>query len=65
MTGATANWLPAPGQGREPGADLLALGPRELAARQEAADLAIKEMGITFTVYAEGGGSKDTRIVAP
>ncbi len=31
----------------------------ELAARQAAAELAIKEMGITFTVYAEGEGTID------
>jgi uncharacterized circularly permuted ATP-grasp superfamily protein len=31
----------------------------ELAARQEAANLAIKEMGITFTVYSEEGGTID------
>ncbi len=33
--------------------------PEELAARQEAANLAIKEMGITFTVYSEEGGAID------
>ena len=51
------------GQGRQPVPDLLAdlrdLGAQELAARQEAANLAIKEMGITFTVYSEGGGAID------
>ncbi|MCB1802570.1 MAG: circularly permuted type 2 ATP-grasp protein [Gammaproteobacteria bacterium] len=31
----------------------------ELAARQDAADLAIKEMGITFTVYNENDGMID------
>ncbi len=31
----------------------------ELTARQEAADLAIKEMGITFTVYSEAEGTID------
>ncbi|MCU0836701.1 MAG: circularly permuted type 2 ATP-grasp protein [Chromatiaceae bacterium] len=31
----------------------------ELAARQEAANLAIKEMGVTFTVYSEEGGAID------
>ncbi|MGB5397093.1 MAG: circularly permuted type 2 ATP-grasp protein, partial [Gammaproteobacteria bacterium] len=31
----------------------------ELAARQAAADLAIKEMGITFTVYSEEEGTID------
>jgi uncharacterized circularly permuted ATP-grasp superfamily protein len=34
---------------------LLALGDK-LAERQEAADLAIRSMGITFTVYAESSG---------
>jgi uncharacterized circularly permuted ATP-grasp superfamily protein len=33
--------------------------PAELAARQEAANLAIKEMGITFTVYSDEGGAID------
>jgi len=40
-------------------ADLAALGPEELAARQEAADVSIKEMGVTFTVYSEEGGAID------
>ena len=31
----------------------------ELSARQDAADLAIKEMGITFTVYSENDGMID------
>jgi uncharacterized circularly permuted ATP-grasp superfamily protein len=39
--------------------DLAAMEPAELAARQEAANLAIKEMGITFTVYSEEGGAID------
>jgi uncharacterized circularly permuted ATP-grasp superfamily protein len=34
---------------------LAELAPSELAARQEAADAAMKEMGVTFTVYSEGG----------
>jgi uncharacterized circularly permuted ATP-grasp superfamily protein len=38
---------------------LAAMEPAELAARQEAANLAIKEMGITFTVYSEEGGAID------
>ena len=38
---------------------LASLGPEELALRQAAADLAIKAMGITFTVYHPGGGSID------
>ncbi len=33
---------------------LEALSPKELAERQLAADLAIKVMGVTFTVYTEG-----------
>ena len=53
----------APGKGRDAFAgfldDLDALGPEELVARQEAANLAIKEMGITFTVYSEEGGTID------
>ena len=41
-------------------ADYLAtLEDQELAQLQASADLAIKEMGITFTVYSEGGGSID------
>jgi uncharacterized circularly permuted ATP-grasp superfamily protein len=35
------------------------LDAEELAARQAAAEAAIKEAGITFTVYSEGGGSID------
>ncbi|HSN71030.1 MAG TPA: circularly permuted type 2 ATP-grasp protein [Steroidobacteraceae bacterium] len=35
------------------------LGSDELVVRQHAADLAIKAMGITFTVYHEQGGSID------
>jgi uncharacterized circularly permuted ATP-grasp superfamily protein len=38
---------------------LSALGPEELAARQKAAEVAIRSMGITFTVYHEEGGSID------
>jgi uncharacterized circularly permuted ATP-grasp superfamily protein len=40
-------------------ADIDALGPDELAARQQAAEASIKEMGITFTVYSEEGGMID------
>ena len=40
-------------------ADIAALGDGELQARQEAANVAIKEMGITFTVYSEEGGTID------
>jgi uncharacterized circularly permuted ATP-grasp superfamily protein len=39
--------------------DIAALGDGELQARQEAANVAIKEMGITFTVYSEEGGTID------
>jgi uncharacterized circularly permuted ATP-grasp superfamily protein len=35
-------------------ADLAALSQKELAERRLAADLAIKVMGVTFTVYSEG-----------
>ncbi len=55
--------LAAPGQPRAVTAallaDLAALGPEELAIRQEAAEVSIKEMGITFTVYSEEGGAID------
>ena len=34
---------------------LRGLTAEELAARQEAADLSIREMGISFTVYSESG----------
>jgi uncharacterized circularly permuted ATP-grasp superfamily protein len=40
-------------------ADLARLGGDELVARQEAANVAITEMGITFTVYSEEGGTID------
>jgi uncharacterized circularly permuted ATP-grasp superfamily protein len=53
----------APGQGRAALAGLLndieSLGSAELVARQEAANVSIKEMGITFTVYSEEGGAID------
>ena len=39
--------------------DLEALGGEELVARQLAAEVSIKEMGITFTVYSEEGGAID------
>jgi uncharacterized circularly permuted ATP-grasp superfamily protein len=46
------------GEPRPPAAELAralgALSPRELAERQQAAENAILEMGITFTVYSEG-----------
>ena len=38
---------------------LAELGSEEIAVRQQAAELAIKAMGITFTVYHEQGGSID------
>jgi uncharacterized circularly permuted ATP-grasp superfamily protein len=38
---------------------LTELGSEEIGVRQQAADLAIKAMGITFTVYHEQGGSID------
>jgi uncharacterized circularly permuted ATP-grasp superfamily protein len=38
---------------------LAELGREEIALRQRAAELAIKTMGITFTVYHEQGGSID------
>src|SRR5690606_35463826 len=45
--------------GKELAAYLATLGDQELSALQASADLAIKEMGITFTVYNESGGSID------
>ncbi|ESQ10118.1 MAG TPA: circularly permuted type 2 ATP-grasp protein [Chromatiaceae bacterium] len=55
--------LQAPAQAREVGevmaTDLAELGIEELTARQEAANVSIKEMGITFTVYSEEGGTID------
>src|SRR5580658_10211024 len=38
---------------------LTELGGAEIGLRQQAAELAIKAMGITFTVYHEEGGSID------
>jgi uncharacterized circularly permuted ATP-grasp superfamily protein len=38
---------------------LAELGGQEIGVRQQAAELAIKAMGITFTVYHEQGGSID------
>jgi uncharacterized circularly permuted ATP-grasp superfamily protein len=53
----------APGKARADSAPLCrflaALDDQELSAVKGAADLAIKEMGITFTVYGEEGGSID------
>lgn len=55
--------LEASGRARTVGevmaADLAELGIEELTARQEAAEVSIKEMGITFTVYSEEGGTID------
>jgi uncharacterized circularly permuted ATP-grasp superfamily protein len=56
--------LIAPGGLPRPGASALieylsALGPQELVTRQKAAEVAIRSMGITFTVYHEEGGSID------
>jgi uncharacterized circularly permuted ATP-grasp superfamily protein len=53
----------SPGRPRPAGevmaAELAELGSEELAARQEAADVAMTEMGITFTVYSEERGAID------
>ncbi len=38
---------------------LASMDENDLAARQAAAELAIKEMGITFTVYSQEGGAID------
>ena len=38
---------------------LRGIDEKELAARQASAELAIKEMGITFTVYTDGEGTID------
>jgi uncharacterized circularly permuted ATP-grasp superfamily protein len=53
-----------PGGGARPAAHAVVrhlelLGPEELAVRQQAAEFAVKSMGITFTVYHEEGGSID------
>jgi uncharacterized circularly permuted ATP-grasp superfamily protein len=61
---ASFDELIAPGGLPRPGASALieylsALGPEELVTRQRAADVAIRSMGITFTVYHEEGGSID------
>ncbi len=53
----------APGTARPFAANLVTdlgqLGGDELLARQEAANVAMKEMGVTFTVYSEEGGAID------
>jgi uncharacterized circularly permuted ATP-grasp superfamily protein len=50
--------ISAPGQSREAASALTrylaSLNPQQLKSRQEAAERAIVEMGITFTVYSEG-----------
>jgi uncharacterized circularly permuted ATP-grasp superfamily protein len=55
--------IAAPGEARtfaaNLAADLAGLGGEELVARQQAANVAIQEMGITFTVYSEEGGAID------
>jgi uncharacterized circularly permuted ATP-grasp superfamily protein len=61
---ASFDELIAPGGSPRPGASALieylsALGPQELVTRQKAAEVAIRSMGITFTVYHEEGGSID------
>src|SRR5580658_5613081 len=63
---ATASYdeLIAPGGTPRRGAGALIdfltdLGPAELAMRQKAAEVAIRSMGITFTVYHQEGGSID------
>jgi uncharacterized circularly permuted ATP-grasp superfamily protein len=63
-TSASFDELIGPGGEPRPAAIALieflsALGPEELATRQKAADVAIRSMGITFTVYHEEGGSID------
>jgi uncharacterized circularly permuted ATP-grasp superfamily protein len=63
-TSASFDELIGPGGAPRPAATALieflsALGPEELATRQKAADVAIRSMGITFTVYHEEGGSID------
>src|SRR5579863_3902511 len=61
---ASFDELIGPGGAPRPAATALieflsALGSDELATRQKAADVAIRSMGITFTVYHEEGGSID------
>jgi uncharacterized circularly permuted ATP-grasp superfamily protein len=63
-TTASFDELIGPGGGARPAATALiellsGLGPQELVTRQKAADVAIRNMGITFTVYHEEGGSID------
>ncbi|HEY1726510.1 MAG TPA: circularly permuted type 2 ATP-grasp protein [Steroidobacteraceae bacterium] len=61
---ASFDELIGPGGAPRPAASTLieflsVLGSDELATRQKAADVAIRSMGITFTVYHEEGGSID------
>jgi uncharacterized circularly permuted ATP-grasp superfamily protein len=63
-TSGSFDELIGPGGAARPAAETLieflsALGPSELVTRQKAADVAIRSMGITFTVYHEEGGSID------
>jgi uncharacterized circularly permuted ATP-grasp superfamily protein len=63
-TSASFDELIGPGGGARPAASTLIeflseIGPQELVTRQKAADVAIRNMGITFTVYHEEGGSID------
>jgi len=63
-TSASFDELIGPGGAARPAASTLieflsGLGPQELVTRQKAADVAIRSMGITFTVYHEEGGSID------
>jgi uncharacterized circularly permuted ATP-grasp superfamily protein len=63
-TSASFDELIGPGGAARPAALTLIeflseIGPQELVIRQKAADVAIRNMGITFTVYHEEGGSID------
>jgi uncharacterized circularly permuted ATP-grasp superfamily protein len=63
-TSASFDELIGPGGEARPAASTLIaflseIGPQELVTRQKAADVAIRSMGITFTVYHEEGGSID------
>jgi uncharacterized circularly permuted ATP-grasp superfamily protein len=63
-TSASFDELIGPDGGARPAASTLIeflseIGPQELVTRQKAADVAIRSMGITFTVYHEEGGSID------
>jgi uncharacterized circularly permuted ATP-grasp superfamily protein len=63
-TSASFDELIGPGGTARPAATTLIeflseIGPLELVTRQKAAEVAIRSMGITFTVYHEEGGSID------